>query len=552
MRLTERVKTAWNAVKGIAPTPERVLAWRRAGRGGGGGAMASGGYDSGEITRFDPDFVPGLSGPNAMAERNLDRVRQRVTALVNNNPIIAGVRRLIINNVCGTGIWPQPDTGDTELDKQISDLWWSVADNVDPDREMTISQSQRQWFGEIFRVGEGMVNLPTVDAWRGVARGPAIEIIDTDRMPLSFTSIGSDVKRIRQGVEYDDIGRRLAYHVLTEHPADNAWWIGGVAGMIGSKNVRRLDAIDARLGFFRDDSRPGAIRGVPWAQSIVGDSRMEEGFREAALLQARIAASLGFIITETGAVSPLKPNATSPLTGPDGLPLNEISPGMLGVLAKGKISTVGGNLPGPMLGAAIEIMLRRCSAGLNVSYATLARDYSKVNFSSIRASTLEDRKGYRGGQELTWHEHTRPFYRRLIDWGISTGKIKLTAENYAKMRIAPEWIYSATVIYPGWQWVNPQQEASANDLALRGGVTTLSAVCADMGFHWQDVLRQRVREEVAWNKERKDANLEPAPLYGATPGMGQSAPAQEKPVDENGDPIEDGTGGPTAPDGEGA
>lgn len=50
-------------------------------------------------------------------------------------------------------------------------------------------------------------------------------------------------------------------------------------------------------------------------------------------------------------------------------------------------------------------------------------------------------------------------------------------------------------ITPGWQWVDPLKEVNASTQALLIGASTLEEICGQKGLDWQEVLRQRAREQ---------------------------------------------------------
>ena len=65
--------------------------------------------------------------------------------------------------------------------------------------------------------------------------------------------------KIVAGVEFNSIGRRVAYHVLKEHPEES-----GLFGSFGGETVR----VPAdRVRHLYNPLRPSAARGEPWFSS---------------------------------------------------------------------------------------------------------------------------------------------------------------------------------------------------------------------------------------------------------------------------------------------
>lgn len=478
-------------------------------------------YDAGRRSRTDVDFVPSSIGPNLLAEQTLGLARRRVRYLVDNNPLISGARNTIRNNVVGNGIDVQPDTGDPELDEQLDDLWRVFSEAVDPERSQTLAQSQGQFFDELFTAGECLTYYPFADAFNSHDAGPAIELIDAERLDLKAISVTRGGNRIRQGVEFDAKGRRIAYHVYLDHPADGAMYAVGRS----STKLTRLQIEDAHLSFV--PRRLNQIRGVPWPVAIVAATRMEDNFQEAFLLLARAAACVGVffedeagddLLDESGAVSPLK--------DVDGNPIKRLEPGLIG-FGKKAPTVVASRLPPPTFGMTEEILQRRIATGLNISYAAVARDFSKATFSATRAEQLEDRKQYRPVQEFIWHDHTRPLYRRWVQWNLASGEVKLTPEQRSRYAADPEQFLRASVIYPGWEWVNPLQEAQATKVELEIGAVSIQDVCAAKGRDWRETTRKALLAEKFRADERKRLGLA-APSDASSPDLPPQMPSRNE------------------------
>jgi len=508
------------------------------GGGSGGGRPAPMAYDAGRLSRHDADFFPASIGPNAANGQYLDLAVRRIRSLMEDNPIIAGARDLFIRNVVGRGIFPEPDTGLESLDDKIEELFWAEAEAVDVGRETALTTSQEMHTSEVFSAGEVLVHLPVADSFRGFARGAVIELVDRDRMPLDgpwtmrLGRGGDGLAGITHSVELDAAGRRVAYHVLPASPFD----LGAVVDL----TPRRVSAMDATLSFF--SRRLGQLRGMPWAVPVLTTTRLEDSFTEAALLLEKARACLGLIFE--GSAPILKPGDPNPFRDLNGNPMNEMRPGMVGQTPPGfKVHSIANAASGPGIAVIEELLLRRMAAGLGVGYSALTRDRSKSTFSSDRSDALEDRKQWRRWQiQQIWHQHTRPWYRRMLDVALLTGRLKLTGEERAWLRERPQALYECTVITPGWEWVNPLQEAQADEVAMRSGTKSLADVAGAMGKHWQDVVDQRLQEEAYEAAERERLGLPPkTPPNGmvnqpGTPGLGTEqgdAPDGEPPNPED-------------------
>lgn len=487
MNLLRRITVALSALSGRMPSPRVRLVHRPAS------------YEAGRVSRMDADFMPAGLGPNALADETIELARKRSAYLCDNHPAIAGAMTTVVHNVIGQdGIGVVPNTGDEALNTALLDLYWRHCGGVDAARGTHLSDSQRLFVSELFRYGESLVHFPVAPAYNGAAFGPAIEIIDTDRMPVAgwFLAKGN----VRQCVEVDSLGRVAAYHVMTGHPRDNS---------MAPHEYIRVPSSEANLAFRWDRRRPGQLRGVPWTVTIVSPIRMQQGFTDAAMAQAELAASMGAVWTGDANGSPLPTSDSDAMfTDSSGNPVSRIEPGMIGVVrGKGELKITNTNLPGPNFQASIEAMLRFVAAGLGISYSSLARDYSKATFSATRAEVLEDRRGYASIQQMVWEKHTLPWWRRMVRHWVMTGVLTLSAEQRAAWVRDPAWLEQADAAYPGWDWVNPQQDATAVEIELNSGVIDPYTACARRGLHFPDVLRQRLKAEKLENEMRRSMGL---------------------------------------------
>ena len=504
--------------------------------GGGGGDFApldhKAQYAAGTISRRDPDFIPRGLGPNAMAELGggaggLDLVVRRMRDLGDNNELVDGAAETWLDNVVGTGIDDvEPDTGFEDLNEQIAALWeWAIR-RVDPERCMTLGEDQRLFGRELYLAGECIVYYPMAEAFRGYPTMPAVELIDRERMPLDLTGVHNG-NEVRQGVEYDAKGRVVAYHVLREHPRDGGWSRGITMGMgasIGSPGVMRLSAEDAEASFF--SRRIAQLRGVPRPVSVVETIRKEDAYQRDVMDQAHLAACLGaFFESPDDNLFRQPSGANAAAVDAMGNPITRIEGATVGFVRKGGgLQIVGTNLPQQGFENATAVLQRRMSRALRVPYSALSGDASRTTFSSMRGEGLDARKGYRPAQRFVWEHHTEPWRRRLIDWAVLTGRITLTGEQVAAIAKNPETLYRCEVGYPGWDYVNPAQEANAAATDIKSGVKSPVEVIQERGGNWRRTVRQAVKYASFRKQELEAAGLEASDLAGAEKS---AAPAEK-------------------------
>lgn len=480
------------------------------------------GMDAGKIKQNDPDFIPPLEGPDTQATRYLSLARRRTRWLVENHPLLAGARETYIRNVAGVEPYPEPATGDRTLDKQIRALMWTMYRHGDVSREKSVADIFADGLREYFAVGELFAHRFTAPAFRRLPAGPCIEIVDTDRLPLDSGHFRpgrvADQNAVRLGVEFDRFKRRVGYLVLEEHPAD-------LGSMTAAYQTRRIDAERATLGF--NSLRANQARGIPHCAPITSSSREEDTYREASVVAARAAAMVAYFYK--GAKPPKADGASTVPTDADGNPLLDFFPGVVGFLPPGvEFAETNPNRPGPQFVAVMELLSRRMAAGVGMSYTAFTRDSSKATFAAQRADSLEDRRGYRIAQRRTASWVILPWYRDVVDFGVATGKIDLSSEQLARFLEDPSWLYEHTLVFSGWEWVNPAQEASAAAVELELGITSRKRLAANNGAHWEDLIVEECEVEKFEAEERARLGLPPRQRATSTP---QADPVAEPDTD---------------------
>ena len=135
------------------------------------------------------------------------------------------------------------------------------------------------------------------------------------------------------------------------------------------------------------------------------------------------------------------------------------------------------------------------AAGADVMYEQMTGDLTGVNFSSIRWGLNEMQRIWEQFQNQTInHQINNPVYRRVITTAVRDGVLDIpdffkNPRKYLKVK----WLA------PGWPYVNPLQEAQADNLAIRGGVTSRSRVAAKRGMD-----PRALDQEIKADNERAD------------------------------------------------
>ena len=247
------------------------------------------------------------------------------------------------------------------------------------------------------------------------------------------------------------------------------------------------------------------MRGLSWFAPIMLPAKELDALLDAMLVRAKVAAMhVGVITSPDGAVSYDGEQNGGALDV-------TLEPGAMPVLPPGRqiefmsIPDQGG------ASALLVETLRSIAVGTGITYEQLSGDYSKVNYSSERSAKLEFRRFIEAIQHhVMVFGFCRPAWDRFIKWQILTGAVP--AGSY----LADPAAFGAKWLPPAWGWVDPQNEATAAEIALRNNLRSRSEIIAERGYDAEDV-----DAEIAADAARTKAlGIAPTPT---TPAQGAAA-----------------------------
>ena len=122
-------------------------------------------------------------------------------------------------------------------------------------------------------------------------------------------------------------------------------------------------------------------------------------------------------------------------------------------------------------------MARIVGAALGFPLELLLLDFSKSSWSSSRTSLQEARRTFRWWQRFAENRICRPWYRWQIGRGIALGELPPDGRLHL---MRPKW--------PGWSYVNPKQEAEANQIQRANATKSISQIIRERGDDPQEVF----------------------------------------------------------------
>ncbi len=443
-------------------------------------------YDAGNTGRLNSGWTP----VNATAERTdnpqRDIIRARARDLERNSDVAEAIIGPLERNVVGTGIRVQAKVPksdgkeeDDTLNQQIEEAWneWCRARNCD----VTGQQSFQEMQAMAIRRLEVDGGIFFIKAYTNSGTVPlSLQAREVDELDTSINYLpGLGRNRVYGGIELDENNKPLAYWFKKYTP--DGFWDG---------KSERVE--EKRVIFLWKKTRPTQIREMsPLAKTLPRVRDINE-YVEAVSVKERILACLSVFIKKLApSSSSLGRGVNSGTTdSQSGYQQKTLSPGMIQELLPGEdIAAVTPSGQASSAREFISTQQRLAGSGQGLSYEAVSRDMSQVNYSSARQGLLEDQRTYKIWQEFLIEHFCREVYTEFIISAVLSGHLKIPGFWQDKRRYLKH-----TWIPPGWSWIDPLKEVSANDKALNSGQDTLASICAQRGEDWRDILQQRAKE----------------------------------------------------------
>lgn len=458
------------------------------------------GYNAANTDRLTFDWKTSSLSADGELRGKLRTLRARSRDFFMNNTHGRKFVKMCVNNVVGPkGVGfqskiRQPDgSPDSYANKVIEAGWrdFCKRGNCTVDGQMSMTGALRLTMHAVPNDGEVLIRkVRNYDNPHNFA----IQLIEADHLDEDYNQTLPNGNTIVMGVEKDVWGRPLAYHLLTKHPGDYYSYTPGVQRRV------RIPADEIIHLFIPERIRQS--RGVPWAVTTIADAKMLGGYKEAAVVNARVGAStMGFYEREIGA-----PVLNEDKEENTDEPIREVEPGIFEKLPPGyKVSTFNTKYPDGEFAVFYKAMLRSIAAGLDVSYNSLAADLEGVNYSSIRQGVLDERSVWEGVQLWLIESMLEPIFEEWLAIQLVTQNIPLPFSKFYKFN-APNFIPR------GWPWVDPLKDENANAVAIKNGTTSRTRICAAKGVDFEEVLDELYEEEQLAKKKGIVLDAEKASL----------------------------------------
>jgi len=433
-------------------------------------------------------WMPSNPGAVAALLATQSELRSKSRDLVRRNAWAHTAIEAFVANAVGTGIKPQSLAADDSFKTEVQTLWRDWTEDADAAGQTDFYGLQALACRAMLEGGECLIRLRPRRPEDGLVVPLQVQLLEPEHLPITLNTDCPSGNVIRAGIEFDGLGRRVAYHLYRSHPED-----GRLAPMSGQGGLDTVRIPAKEIVHLFRVLRPGQLRGEPWLSRALVKLNELDQYDDAELVRKKTAAMFAGFVTrqspEDNLMGEGNPDA-------NGVSLAGLEPGTLQILEPGEDvkfsdpASVGGSY-----GEFLRTQFRAVAAAIGITYEQLTGDLTGVNYSSIRAGLLEFRRRCEMVQHsVLVHQLCRPIWAAWMTQAVLAGE--LIAPGYTRRKrqyLACKWVPQ------GWQWVDPEKEFKALLLAIRAGLMSRSEAISTFGYDAEDVDR-----EIAADNARAD------------------------------------------------
>ncbi len=447
-------------------------------------AMSSG-FDAGSTSRRLRTWGTGTPGPNIALSLNGEIIRRRSRKLRNDNPWVDNGIESQVSNLIGRGLTPRWRTGSKRLNKQIKELWKESVLETDSDGILDFYGQQALAATCLIESGEVLGRFQYEPSSLNILVPLTLQLLEPDHLDGNADTVLKNGV-IKMGIEFNNRGRRVAYHLYKEHPDESF-----VSDFYSGETIR-VPAKDI-LHIFKP-IRPGQFRGRPWLTTIITRTYQLDEYEDAELKRKAIAAMFaGFVRSTEG--NPEDVEIPGEETTYDNEDVIAIEPGMMQHVTGEEIKFAAPADVGQTYEVWIKQQLRAVAAGMGITYEQLTGDLEGVTYTSLRAGLIEFRRRCRMTQRnIIIHQLCRPFAAIWLDIAVLNGLLDIP-DYWADRRRFTRTLWDAD----GFDFTDPLKDLKGKQMAMRLGIQSRSQIVGEQGND-----AEALDDEIADDNKRAD------------------------------------------------
>ena len=180
-------------------------------------------------------WTPVDTDADMATQHSIHGLRSRSRQQIQDNPVATSAIKQYVTNEVGEGMSPRLVLSDQGLQEDLQNWWRYTEQEIDAHGCTTFGGLQAIAMRGVYEAGEIFTQRRVRSLGLGLGVPFQVELMEGDYLPhgLNKTDKG---RRIRQGIEFDRVGMRAAYHFYKEHPGER------YLGYLNSQETQRVKA----------------------------------------------------------------------------------------------------------------------------------------------------------------------------------------------------------------------------------------------------------------------------------------------------------------------
>jgi lambda family phage portal protein len=429
---------------------------------------------------------------NAVAIPALPALRRRSRAAVRDNPYAFSAISKRVSSLIGAGITPRARIADAAIRSALNVLWEDWVDESDADGLTDFYGQQSVIARMVEESGECFVRIRQRKVEDGLAVPVQLQVLAPEFCPLDRNFTTRRGTAVRAGIEFDAVGKRVAYWMYKTHPGDYR-----AAGATYNE-LHRIPA-EQVLHIF-EPLEGGQLRGVPRLAPVLLRLKSLDNYDDAVLFRQEVSNLFAGFIKKPRADGP---PALDPMTGRavevdrDGTPMAALEPGTLQELMDGE--EIEFSDPPDAGNTYVDFMrqqLQAAAVGVDLPYELLTGDMGDISDRVLRVLLNEFRRRIEQLQFSVYvFQLCRPVRAVWMDAAVLSGAI--TLPNYAEKR--REYLRTRWVPH-GWAYIHPVQDVQGKLLEIRGGLASRSEHVLRTGYDAEQIDEENADDNARANR----------------------------------------------------
>lgn len=470
-------------------------------------ASGYGNYGASRTKKAVKGWVPGGGSADEDIHDNLETLRIRSRDLYMGVPVATGALKRYRTNVVGSGLTPKPvinakllglsEEKKDELEEQIGREFalWADSPNCDAERMSSFYELQQMAFLNWLMSGDVFAVLQDKER-KGSPYSTCVQLVEADRVCTPYGKLKEEQEgKIVEGVEVDDTGEVVAYHISKRHPLS-------YRGMVSSKEWVRVPAYGAETGrrnvlHVLHRERIGAKRGVPLLAPVIEALKQLGRYTDAELVAAVVNGYMAVFIehedqSEEPPIGEQDVPEEAKVDGGDKKSI-ELGPGVLVDLAPGeKANAVVPGRPNGNFDGFVSAIARQIGSALELPYELLMQQFT-ASYSASRAALLEAWKAFEQWRDWMVEKFCQPIYEEFMDEAVARGRIN--APGYFADPMIRKTYNNAQWYGPTQGQLDPVKEVNAAEKRVACGFSNRAKEAMEMtGTDFRDNIRTARRE----------------------------------------------------------